>query len=108
MFQRNRHLQQSLQILVTELTDLRAEIREKEARWAEERKQLLDRIMTLTVPGSVREMARQPARKVEDIFKPTEPRRMHFPGRTVDTRPPSPPRPGLSDNESIEVITKEN
>lgn len=97
MFQSNRHLQQALTLITSELTDLRAQTREDKEAWALERKQLLDRIMILTRPGVLREMAPRPA-PLPDVSNGTA-TRPNYPGWRPDTRPASPAQGQLTDHQ---------
>ena len=101
MFQSSRHLEKALALVTSELTDLRAEYRADKETWREERKTLLDRIMVLSSPGSVRELQpRLPGPLINPQNGTTRP---NHPGYKVDTRPPSPPSGDLTDSQRVVV-----
>lgn len=101
MFQSNRHLQQALALITSELTDLRAQVREDKEAWALERKQLLDRIMVLTKPGALREMSPRPLSP--NVLEPKNgaTTRPNYPGWHPDTRPASPTEGQLTDQQKV-------
>lgn len=78
--------------LRAENTDLRQQLRLEREEWHKERLALLDRLLAVESPGALREARRLP--------EPPRPphvesgrRRLNFPGRQTDLRPPSPKTP---------------
>ncbi len=75
--------------LRAENTDLRQQLRLEREQWSQERLKLLDRLLALTAPGALREVApRQTPTGPKVETTPKAPRRLNIPGVAFDTYPP--------------------
>lgn len=96
----SKALERALSALVAENTDLRRSLNDERQRWAEERQQLLDRLIACTNPAATRELKRQPTTTppstpaVQVQTTDNRPRRINFPGYSNST--PLPPYPKLA------------
>lgn len=72
--------------LRAENTDLRQQLRLERESWSTERQKLLDRILALTAPGALREVAR-PTPAQRPLETPSAPRRLHYPGDYSNSYP---------------------
>lgn len=93
---RIRALENLISLQRSEISDLRAAMRDERAAFAAERKDLLDRLLACTQPAAHRELHSRPNRMI-DLEKAAamrdSPKRIHFPGYVKSFRPPSPPSP---------------
>lgn len=77
----NRETASLIASLKSEISDLRAALREERADFAKERAALLDRIMALTAPGAHQLLHPKPQRpfEVKDFLEKPKSRRLHYP-----------------------------
>lgn len=109
----SRRTEAALAALQAENSDLRLQLRTERDQFAQERQQLLDRLLAVSVPNALREVRRAPTRGPGTTFDvPQQRRRLHYPGEGVPTmRPPDPPSlptPGttpLTDAQLRTIIT---
>lgn len=83
-----RRSQEVVGLLAAEVSDLREQLRLREQQWAEERAQLLDRILALSNPNALREVRRPPNPEAHSAPADPRPRRLHYPGYMPSFRPP--------------------
>ena len=119
-FLKARYVEGVLAALQAENSDLRQQLRAEREKWEGEREKLLDRILALSAPGALREVRRAPSPHPQEPMGPpgaSRRQRLHFPGYTTDTRPPSPSTPPsapahaphtLTDSQAAEAISKES
>jgi hypothetical protein len=100
----DKRLEATLALLQAENVDLRSTLRQERDQWNVERQQLLDRILALSHPASIRELRREPTAPVAASV----PRRPNLPGYTPDLRPPARKPQSFTDNELVEVVTKDS
>jgi hypothetical protein len=96
MFWSRRTVEAALSALRAENADLRLQLRSERVEWAEERQQLVDRILALSSPASLREVRRAPLpRGPSPPVLDARPRRLNYPSGSSYLRPPSPPHPPI-------------
>lgn len=95
---RVRILENLISLQRSEISDLRAAMRDERLGFASERKELLDRLIACTQPAAHREIhPREPISRVGQVMKEMEkeqrPKRIHFPGYVKSFAPPYPAVP---------------
>lgn len=94
---RIRDLENLISLQRSEISDLRAAMRDERAANAAERKELVDRLIACTQPAAHRELHPRAPREVSDFLadskKSGQPKRIHFPGYEKSFRPPAPSSP---------------
>jgi len=109
----SRRTEAALAALQAENSDLRLQLRTERAQFAEERQNLLDRLLALTEPGALREVRRAPSPGPVPTPSPEHARRrrLNYPSSAAPSvRPPdpaTPPTPGtrpLTDSQVQSVL----
>jgi hypothetical protein len=93
---RRRALEALVALQRSEISDLRAAMRDERAAFAAERKDLIDRLLAVTKPAALREVhprAERPYDPQREAAKAALPKRIFFPGYVKSFRPPTPTIP---------------